>query len=239
MAKRLLDILLSAFGLLIAAPIILPVCVLIWLQDFHNPFYIAPRVGKDGKEFMMVKLRSMVVGADKTGVCSTAADDKRITKVGHFVRRWKLDEVPQLWNVLKGDMSMVGPRPNVRSEVALYTQEESELLKVSPGVTDIASIVFADEAEILRNSEDPDSVYNRLIRPWKASFGLTYVRHSSIGLYLHLLVLTAMALVRRRAALDSLANLLISLGCDTKLAMVARRKDPLAIPLASSNCLEA
>ena len=114
MLKRLLDILLSSFGLIVTAPIMLPVLVAIWLQDFHNPFYVAPRVGRDGKDFMMVKLRSMVVGADKLGGCSTAADDKRITRVGQFVRRWKLDEVPQLWNVLKGEISMVGPRPNVR-----------------------------------------------------------------------------------------------------------------------------
>ena len=124
MAKRLFDIAVSLLGLIIASPILAPVIVAIWLQDFHSPFYVAPRVGKDGKLFRMVKLRSMVVDADKVGVDSTSARDSRITAVGHFVRRYKLDEVSQLWNVLKGDMSLVGPQPQVQRDVALYTEEK-------------------------------------------------------------------------------------------------------------------
>jgi len=104
----------------------------------------------------MIKLRSMIWGADKTGVDSTAARDSRITWVGHIVRRYKLDELSQLWNVLQGDMSMVGPRPQVPRDVAIYTDREQELLTVKPGITDISSIVFADEGEILKDSEDPD-----------------------------------------------------------------------------------
>ena len=120
----------------------IPICVLIWLQDFHSPFYIAPRVGKDGKIFKMVKLRSMIIDADKTWVDSTSSHDKRITPIGRFVRAYKLDEIPQLWNVLKGEMSFVGPRPNVKREVDLYTEIESNLLTVQPGITAISSIVF-------------------------------------------------------------------------------------------------
>ncbi len=111
--KRLLDIICSFFGLVVLSPLLIPVMMLVFLQDFHSPFYIAPRVGKGGRIFRMVKLRSMVAGADKIGVDSTSADDFRITGIGHFIRKFKLDEFTQLWNVLKGEMSLVGPRPNV------------------------------------------------------------------------------------------------------------------------------
>ena len=119
--KRLFDIIASASGLIIMSPVLLGFMLLIWLQDYHSPFYVAPRVGRKGRVFRMVKLRSMIVGADKMGVDSTSAADERITWIGRFVRKYKLDEFSQLWNVLKGDMSLVGPRPNVEREVALYT----------------------------------------------------------------------------------------------------------------------
>src|SRR5689334_15532618 len=117
--KRMLDILLACVGLLLASPVLLPVIFLIWWQDKHSPFYIAPRTGRGERPFRMVKLRSMVIHADKSGVDSTAANDRRITAVGRFVRRYKLDELTQLWNVLKGDMSLVGPRPNVERETRM------------------------------------------------------------------------------------------------------------------------
>ena len=146
--KRMFDILVSSVGLIIVSPLLIPVCILIWLQDYHSPFYVAPRVGRFGKVFKMIKLRSMIINADKSGVDSTAANDKRITKLGQFVRRYKLDELPQLINVLKGDMSLVGPRPNVKRDTDLYTDVEKGLLLAQPGITDMASIVFADEGEI-------------------------------------------------------------------------------------------
>ena len=111
--KRLLDICVSLIGLLALSPVLLPVIFLVWRQDGHSPFYIAPRVGKGERIFRMVKLRSMVINADKSGVDSTSGNDSRITAVGHFIRRYKLDELTELWNVLLGDMSLVGPRPNV------------------------------------------------------------------------------------------------------------------------------
>ena len=134
---------------------------LIWWQDKHSPFYIAPRTGRNERPFRMVKLRSMVINADKSGVDSTAANDRRITGVGQFVRRYKLDELTQLWNVLKGDMSLVGPRPNVERETRMYTPVEKRLLSVRPGITDYASIVFADEGDILKEYADPDIAYTR------------------------------------------------------------------------------
>ena len=131
-AKRLFDILVSAIGLVVSSPILIPVIIAVWLQDFHSPFYIPLRVGKDGKLYRMVKLRSMVIKADKTGVDSTSAKDPRITPLGHFIRKYKLDELPELWNVLWGSMSLVGPRPNVKRETDLYTEVERGLLSISP-----------------------------------------------------------------------------------------------------------
>src|SRR5205814_6243983 len=121
---------------------------------------------------------------------------------------YMLDELMQLWNVFIGDMSLVGPRPQVRREVDIYTGAERELLTVRPGITDVASIVFADEAEILADAADPDLMYNQLIRPWKSRLGLIYVRHCSVGLDLRLLLLTVVALVSRRRALSDLQRIL-------------------------------
>jgi lipopolysaccharide/colanic/teichoic acid biosynthesis glycosyltransferase len=132
--KRTLDFLLSLIGLLLTSPILLPVIFLVWIQDWHSPFYIAPRVGRREKMFKMVKLRSMIINADKSGVDSTSSNDRRITGVGRFIRKYKLDELSQLWNVLIGDMSLVGPRPNVKRETDLYTFEEKKLLTVKPGI---------------------------------------------------------------------------------------------------------
>ena len=160
--KRLFDILTSLMGLILFSPILLIFMYLVYRQDKNSPFYLAPRVGKDGLMFQMLKLRSMTVNADKSGVDSTSVDDERITPIGHKIRRYKLDEFTQLWNVLIGDMSLVGPRPNVVSDTNLYTNIEKKLLKVRPGITDFSSIVFSDEGEILEGKEDPDLSYNKL-----------------------------------------------------------------------------
>ncbi len=227
MLKRLFDILLSAFGLIAASPILLPVMILVWKQDGYSPFYIAPRVGKNETEFHMVKLRSMIRGADRTGVDSTSAGDARITKVGHFIRRYKLDELTQLWNVLLGDMSLVGPRPNVKRETDLYTPVEKELLFVRPGITDFSSIVFSDEGEILADKADPDIAYNQLIRPWKSRLGLFYVEHRSIVVDIKLIYLTALAILSRPRALVGATDLLAGLGAPVDLLRVAHRSAPL------------
>ena len=147
-----------------------------------------------GLLFRMVKLRSMVVGAAKTGVDSTGNDDVRITAVGRLIRKYKIDEVMQLWNVLLGDMSLVGPRPNVKAETDLYTKEERVLLSVKPGITDFSSIVFSDEGNILEGQEDPDLAYNQLIRPGKSRLGLFYISKASIALDIRLIWLTAVRL---------------------------------------------
>jgi len=225
--KRFFDIVASAAGLLLMSPVMLLFMLLIWLQDFHSPFYASPRAGQHGRTFTMIKLRSMIVGADKTGVDSTGADDKRITWVGHIIRRYKLDEFSQLWNVLRGDMSFVGPRPNVLREVALYTEEERHLLDVRPGITDFSSIVFSDENDILKDHEDPDIGYNQLIRPWKSRLGLIYVKKRNISLDLVLILLTVIAIISRKYALWGVNKLLNLINAADDVIRVSKREDAL------------
>lgn len=227
MVKRIFDFLLALAGLVLASPILLAVMFLVWWGDRHSPFYVAPRVGRDGRMFRMVKMRSMSINADSSGVSSTANTDRRITPVGHFIRKFKIDELTQLWNVLRGDMSFVGPRPQVQVGVDLYTNKERELLRVRPGITDFASIVFSDEGSILEGSMDPDGDYNRLIRPWKSRLGLTYIAASSIWLDLRLILLTLLALFSRDLALRGLSGILRALGANAEVVTICRRKGPL------------
>ena len=227
MGKRLLDVAFAAAGLIASAPLVALAMALIWLHDFRSPLYIASRVGRGGKPFRMVKLRSMVANADQAGIDSTAANDVRITAVGRLIRACKLDEIGQLWNVLAGDMSLVGPRPNVDSETRRYTDIERRLLDAKPGITDFSSIVFADEGTILEHSADPDLDYNRLIRPWKSRLALIYVDNRSLGLDVALIAATAVALVSRRAAFAIVGRLLARLGAPEDVRAVARRRDPL------------
>lgn len=227
MIKRLFDIIASFCGLVLASPVLLPAIVAVWLQDRHSPFYVASRVTRGEGVFRMVKLRSMVINADSTGVDSTGAADRRITAVGHLIRRYKLDELTQLWNVLVGDMSLVGPRPNVKRETDLYTPMEKKLLTVKPGITDFSSIVFSDEGDILADKKDPDLAYNQLIRPWKSRLGIFYIEHQSLILDIRLCALTALAIVNRETALAGVVALLKSLGADAELIRVASRRDAL------------
>ena len=177
--KRLFDVLSSAIGLLVLVPVLAAVAVAIMLESRGPVFYRGLRAGRHGKPFRILKFRTMVVNADKIGGPSSSADDPRITRVGNFLRQYKLDELPQLLNVLCGEMSLVGPRPEVVQEVLLYTEDEKRLLEVRPGITDWASIRFRNEGEILRGSADPHAAYKEKIRPEKIRLGLEYVaRHS-------------------------------------------------------------
>jgi lipopolysaccharide/colanic/teichoic acid biosynthesis glycosyltransferase len=225
--KRGFDVSASIAGLLIFSPLLTLFTLLIWLQDFKSPFYISNRVGKNEKIFKIIKLRSMIINADKTGVDSTSLNDERITRIGHFIRSYKLDELSQLWNVLKGDMSLVGPRPNVKRETDMYTPAEKELLSVKPGITDFASIVFADEGEILSNAKNPDISYNQLIRPGKSQLGLFYISHQSFLLDIVILALTAITLFSRTKSLVLLTYTLKKLGANKDLIAIASRKKPL------------
>lgn len=225
--KRVFDLVFAVTGLAVLSPLLGAMCLLIWLEDRHSPFYVASRIGTSGNTFRMVKLRSMVVDADRSGVDSTATNDARITRTGRVVRKLKLDEFTQLWNVAAGYMSLVGPRPNVERDVALYTHEERHLLDVRPGITDFASIVFADEGEILAGAPDPDLRYNQVIRPWKSRLGLHYVAVASPRLDLELIGATLLNAISRRSALRWVVLLLRRTQCDPQLIAVASRRHPL------------
>ena len=175
----------------------------------------------------MVKFRSMVKNADRAGIDSTSANDQRITGIGRFIRRLKIDELPQLWNVAKGDMSLVGPRPNVVREVDLYTAEERHLLDARPGITDLASIVFADEGDILADKPDPDIAYNQLIRPGKSRLGLFYVDNRTTLMDLRILRLTVTNSLNRERALQAVSTLLGRAGAPDDLVRLATREDDL------------
>jgi len=169
----------------------------------------------------------MVSNADKIGGTSTAGTDKRITWVGQFIRSLKLDEFSQLWNVLIGDMSLVGPRPQAAFDANLYTDEENKLFEIRPGITDFSSIVFADEGEILAGSSDADLSYNQLIRPWKSRLGLYYVEHNSFRIDFKLVCLTVVGIFSRKRSLSGVQNLLRRLGADAQLIRIAGRQDKL------------
>ena len=229
--KRIFDITFSLIGLVLVIPLIIPFIFLIWLQDFENPFYIAERVGFNFKKFKIIKLRSMVIKADKSKVDSTSANDPRITKVGAIIRKLKLDELTQLFNVFIGKMSFVGPRPNVERETNLYSSKEKELLKVKPGITDFASIVFSDESEILKDYQNPDIAYNQLIRPRKNFLALNYIKNKSIKLDLKIILLTIFAFVNKKKTLSLIVRILRSCETPEEIIGMARRNNKLT-PMA-------
>lgn len=225
--KRATDIALALCGLGVLAPVLVLVAISIWLEGRSSPFYRGVRVGLHGQRLYMLKFRTMVPDAWKNGVNSTASSDQRITRVGAWLRRFKLDELPQLWNVLTGGMSLVGPRPQVPSDAALYTDEESRLLSVRPGITDLASIVFADEGEILAGSADPDLLYNQIIRPWKSRLGLAYIGRATPALDIRIIALTLLSACSRRRALDEVGKLLSEWDVDPLVRRAALRLAPL------------
>jgi lipopolysaccharide/colanic/teichoic acid biosynthesis glycosyltransferase len=197
MLKRIFDFLVSLFGLIIFSPLFLIIAILIKLDSEGPVFYRGERVGKDGKPFRIFKFRTMVKDAEKMGGPSTSADDPRLTKIGKFLRKYKLDELPQLINVLKGEMSLVGPRPEVPEEVATYSEKEKEILRVKPGMTDFASLWDFHEEEILKGSEDPHQTYREKIKPKKLKLALEYVEKRSFFTDLKIIFLTIKKLFKK------------------------------------------
>jgi lipopolysaccharide/colanic/teichoic acid biosynthesis glycosyltransferase len=225
--KRRFDFLAALAGLTLLAVPLAFIALAIWIEDRHSPFFCGQRVARGGGDFRMVKFRSMVPNAWRSGVNSTASGDRRITRVGGLLRKAKLDEFPQLWNVLMGDMSLVGPRPQVRTDADLYTAEERKMLLILPGITDPASIVFADEAEILSGSVDPDLLYNQIIRPWKSRLALLYAERRTLRVDLTILFLTLAAAVSRNWALQGVQSILKSWEADPLLISMASRTTAL------------
>ncbi|MBI4375228.1 MAG: sugar transferase [Elusimicrobia bacterium] len=224
---RCIDVLASILGLIACAPLLCICCLLIWLRDFRSPIYVASRIGLGGRNFQMFKLRSMVVEAERIGGSSSGANDPRITPLGKVIRQSKLDELMQLWNVLRGDMSLVGPRPQVGWAVRDYTATERRLLSVRPGITDPSSIVFADQDDILTGTDDPDLLYNQIIRPWKSRLALLYVERGDFRSYCELIFTTVLGILSRRWALNRINHIIARLGADEELLRVARRDRPL------------
>jgi len=179
MVKRIFDIIGIKIGLVVLGPCMFFIAWRIRYEDGGPVFYRGERMGLNGKPFRIFKFRSMVVNAEKVGPSSTSEDDARITKIGRFLRKYKLDELPQLINVLIGDMSVVGPRPQVKWATDLYTEEEKLILTVRPGITDYASILFHNEEEILKGSSDPDQDYLDKIHPTKTRLAMQYVQTHS------------------------------------------------------------
>ena len=193
---RLCDILFSFFGLLFLSPLFLFVALWIVIDDPGPVFYRQQRVGKDGKNFGLLKFRSMRKDADKMSLITIGDRDPRVTNAGYYIRKYKLDELPQLWNVLVGEMSLVGPRPEVRRYVETYTDEQRKVLSVRPGITDYASIEYIDENRLLAASNDPDKTYIEEIIPAKIALNMRFINHQTLGEYFKIILLTLTKIIR-------------------------------------------
>jgi lipopolysaccharide/colanic/teichoic acid biosynthesis glycosyltransferase len=180
---RVLDFTFSAIGLIILSPILIVLACIIKLSSTGPVFYMQSRVGKDGKDFKLYKFRSMNIDADKNGHLTVGGRDNRITGIGYKLRKYKLDELPQLINVLKGEMSIVGPRPELRRYVELYSENEKSVLKVLPGITDYASIAFRNENELLGMATNPEETYVKEIMPKKIELNFSYINNRSLKEY--------------------------------------------------------
>ena len=190
------DIIFSLIGLLILSPVFLLIIIIIKITSNGSPFYKQSRVGKGSKDFRLFKFRTMYVDADKKGLLTVGGKDNRITKIGFYLRKYKLDELPQLINVLKGEMSIVGPRPEVRKYVELYTTEQKRVLNVLPGVTDYASIVFRNENDLLALVQNPEEFYIKELIPKKIELNSKYINNQSLKEYFFIIAKTLITAVK-------------------------------------------
>lgn len=189
--KRLFDIVFSFLGLILVSPLLLVMAILIKRESPGPVFYRGVRIGKDGKSFKIFKFRTMVPDAEKLGGPSTAGDDPRLLKIGHFLKKYQLDELPQLIDVLRGEMSLVGPRPEVKMYVDMMSEEERKtILSIKPGMTDLASLWNFHESEVLKGSPDPEKTYLEKIRPEKIRLQMEYVKNRSFLLDLKIVIKT-------------------------------------------------
>lgn len=179
--KRLTDIVLCLLGLIILSPFLIILSLFVLFSGKGGIFFFQKRVGRHNKDFNLIKFRTMRPGSEQKGQLTVGSRDARITRVGYFLRKYKLDELPQLLNVLTGDMSLVGPRPEVRKYVDLYTPEQKQVLAVRPGITDEASIKYFEESDLLAGAEDPEKMYVERIMPEKLRINLEYIQHRSLG----------------------------------------------------------
>lgn len=194
---RFFDIVFSVLGIVFLSPLLFIVYIFIIIESKGGGFYTQVRVGLNGIDFKLIKFRSMAIGSDKKGLITIGGNDARITKIGLFIRKFKIDELPQLFNVIMGNMSLVGPRPEVRRYVDLYTSEQQEVLKVKPGITDYASIKYANENEILGTASDPDIVYIQEIMPAKIQLNMKYIHDKNLKEYFKIIFLTFYKIVSK------------------------------------------
>jgi lipopolysaccharide/colanic/teichoic acid biosynthesis glycosyltransferase len=195
-SKRVFDVVLSSLALILLSPLLLIVAIAIKLDSRGRTFYAQQRVGQKGRPFRIYKFRTMIPGADWLGPLITSGSDNRITRIGRSLRKCKLDEVPQLINVLKGDMSLVGPRPEVTRYVELFPTEYQKILSVRPGLTDLASIAFADEEKVLAAADDSEKEYLDRVLPEKIRLAKLYIQNSSLSLDLRIIVKTFLRVAR-------------------------------------------
>lgn len=194
--KRIIDIIVAVLGLLMLAPVLIVTSFLIKCSSPGPVLFKQERMGLNGKSFIIIKFRTMVVGTEKSGRQITVYNDPGITKLGKYLRKYKIDELPQLYNVLIGEMSLVGPRPEVRRYVDMYSEKQLEVLAVKPGITDYASIEFRNENEILALTDNPEQVYLEIIMPYKLKLSLRYINEMSLLTDLKIILLTLQACVR-------------------------------------------
>ena len=193
---RILDVFFSIAGLVLLSPILFIISVIILIESKGGIFYLQERIGKNGIPFKLFKFRSMAVGSDSKGLLTVGMNDARITKSGQLIRRYKIDELAQLINVLKGEMSLVGPRPEVKFFVDLYTETQQKVLSVKPGMTDLASIEFSNENELLENQENPEEYYIREIMPKKIELNMLYIENPNLINYFKLILKTGLKIIR-------------------------------------------
>lgn len=190
MAKRIFDIISSLIGLILFSPFLIVIAILIIIDSKGGVFFTQQRVGKNNIDFGLYKFRTMKVNSEKQGQLTISNTDSRITKIGTFLRKYKLDEIPQLVNILKGDMSVVGPRPEVRKYVNMYNEEQLKVLSVKPGLTDLASLKYINENELLGKSTNPEQTYINEIMPEKLALNMEYIKRNNVWIDIQLIFKT-------------------------------------------------
>ena len=193
---KAIDFLLALIGLIILSPVLILVALFIKLTSKGPVFFMQSRVGKDGKDFRVFKFRTMYTQAEKLGLLTVGGKDNRITAIGYYLRKFKIDELPQLLNVLKGEMSLVGPRPEVRRYVDMYSIDQIKALNVLPGITDYASIAYRNENEMLASASNPEEYYIKEIMPNKIELNFKYINNRSVTEYFKIIGMTLLSAIK-------------------------------------------
>ncbi|MEP6513618.1 MAG: sugar transferase [Parafilimonas sp.] len=204
-STRIADIFIAAAGLLFLLPVFITISILIKLASRGSVFFVQERVGKNGIDFKMYKFRSMSLNSHTESSLTIGHRDTRVTTIGYYLRKLKLDELPQIFNVLKGDMSMVGPRPELKKYVNLYNSEQRKVLSIKPGITDYASVKYRNENDLLANAKDSEQLYIKEIMPHKLELNMYYINNKNLKTYFSILFYTFWQTERKKIKLEDLA----------------------------------